>query len=304
MQYIVTGATGFVGKSFVSELLNKGEKVTALIRNRSKIPEEWKGIVRIIETDLQNLNEVRLEKQADSCFVHMAWEGTSGQDRADEKKQWENIKGIQSAIALAADLGCKRFVYTGSIMEYEAMKALTYDGFEPGSGMIYSTAKLAGDFLARIWCQKYHLEYVCVIISNIYGPGEKSERFLNTLIRKMIKDESIDLTQGDQLYDFIYITDAVQGIYQAAQKGENCNSYYLGNVTPQRLKDYILQTKKILGSKSILNFGSIAYGGIPLTWEEFDTTKLQAMGFTPEVSFEQGVLACRQQIQDEGMEIE
>ncbi len=45
MQYIVTGATGFVGKSFVSELLNKGEKVTALRRNRSKIPVEWKGIV-------------------------------------------------------------------------------------------------------------------------------------------------------------------------------------------------------------------------------------------------------------------
>lgn len=304
MQYIVTGATGFVGKSFVSELVKKGEKVTVLIRNRSKIPESWEGKVRVVEAELQNLKEIRPEKQEemrDSCFVHMAWEGTSGQDRADEKKQWENIKGIRNAVELAADLGCKRFVYTGSIMEYEAMKALTYDGFEPGGGMIYSTAKLAGDFLARIWCQKYQLEYVCVIISNIYGPGEKSERFLNTLIRKMIKNESIDLTQGDQLYDFIYITDAVQGIYLAAQKGESCNSYYLGNIAPQRLKDYILQTKRILGSKSILNFGSIVYGGVPLTWEEFETNKLQAMGFSPVVSFEQGVLACKKQIQDEGI---
>ena len=273
MHYIITGATGFVGKQLVLELLKQKEEVTVLVRDAAKIPKEWSDNVQVIKTDLHHFKEVKEEQIAgtsDRCFIHMAWEGTAGQLRADEQIQLSNIIGVHDAVELAARLKCKRFVYAGSIMEYEAMKALVHDGFEPGLGMIYSTAKLAADFMGRIWCKNYGLDYVCVIISNIFGPGEKSERFLNTLIRRMLHNESIDLTHGNQLYDFIYITDAVHGIYMVADKGEAYNSYYLGNPQARPLKEFIVRAKEVLQSACDLNFGAVPYSGVPLTWEEFD----------------------------------
>lgn len=306
MHYIVTGATGFVGKHLVPELLKNNEEVTVLVRDAEKIPSEWSDKVHVIETDLHHLKEVKeeqIEDPYDRCFIHMAWEGTAGQLRTDERIQLNNITGVHDAVELAARLKCKRFVYAGSIMEYEAMKALVSDGFEPGLGMIYSTAKLAGDFMARAWCKKFGLDYVCVIISNIYGPGEKSERFLNTLIRRMMRNESVDLTHGNQLYDFIYITDAVHGIYMAADKGKPYNSYYLGNPQPRRLKEFINKAKEVLQSTSDLKFGAVPYSGVALTWKEFDATKLQGIGFKPEIPFEQGILKCKKWIMQEEIEL-
>lgn len=299
MHYILTGATGFVGNNLVLELLKHKETVTVLVRDAARIPKEWSDNVQVIETDLKHLKQVKerqIDHRSDRCFIHMAWEGTSGQQRSDEQIQLTNIIGVHDAVELAAKLKCRRFVYAGSIMEYEAMKALVRDGFEPPLGMIYSTAKLAGDFMARIWCKQYGLDYVCVIISNIFGPGEKSERFLNTILRHMMHDESINLTHGNQLYDFIYITDAVRGIYMVADKGDNYNSYYLGNPKAKPLKEFVVRAKDVLQSASDLKFGAIPYSGVPLSWEEFDATKLYSIGFKPEISFEQGILECKKWI--------
>ena len=48
------------------------------------------------------------------------------------------------------------------------------------------------------------------MISNIYGPGELSPRLVNTSIRKMLKGEHCAFSAGEQIYDFIYITDAAK----------------------------------------------------------------------------------------------
>lgn len=299
MHYIVTGATGFVGLGFVSFLLAHGEEITVLVRNKDKIPTEWLHKVHIIETNMQRLPDLTIHglknAQAD-FFVHFAWAGTSGPERADEQLQLQNVMEVRNAVELAGHLKCKRFIFAGSIMEYDAMCLLTQDGFLPPKGIIYSSAKLLGDFWARVWCNQVRIEYECVIISNIYGPGEKSERFLNTLIRKMMKDDSIDLTSGEQLYDFIYITDAVAGIYLIINSGEAYSSYYLGNSKQYPLKKFILQAKEMLGSQAKLNFGVVPSNGTSFVWNETDMKKIEELGFKPKVSFEEGVIECQKAI--------
>lgn len=47
MRAIVTGATGFVGKWLVNELLQQNDDVTVIVRNRERIPEEWKVSLHI-----------------------------------------------------------------------------------------------------------------------------------------------------------------------------------------------------------------------------------------------------------------
>ena len=53
MKVIVTGASGFIGKSLIKELYKHDIEVIAIVRNRNKIPELGDSI-KIIEMDLSH----------------------------------------------------------------------------------------------------------------------------------------------------------------------------------------------------------------------------------------------------------
>ncbi len=306
MRAMVTGATGFVGKELVRELTDNGIDVVAMVRNRNRVPDEWIGDDRIgfVEGNLFELDKEawdgRDKKKVD-LFYHLGWYGTSGMERADIDGQLANVKGTCEAVRMAAALGCNTFINAGSIMEYEVIELMNSGDYAPGMGNIYSTAKLAADYMARTLANSLSVKYINVIISNIYGAGEKSARFLNTTLRKMIKDETIPLTHGNQLYDFIYITDAVEMIRIAGLSGTSNGKYYIGNSRPKPLKSFLISMKNILESNSELEFGRIPFNVPMLTYEEFDTYKVEReLGIMPKVSFEEGIIKMKEWVMKNG----
>lgn len=299
MKAIVTGASGFLGKWLVNELLNKGVIVIALVNSSSVIPSEWDN-----EHNLK-LHRIPLEKLSESertlsqykpieYFFHLAWSGTSGDLRYDNSLQISNIQYACDATRIAEYLACTKYINFGSIMEYDAAKMLALSTAEMGIGSIYSVSKMAADLMSRALASKMKLFYNNVIISNIYGPGEKSGRFVNTIIRKMLANEKIALTACNQKYDFIYVKDAINAILTVADLGTPGESYYIGNTTQMPLREYILQMRDILCSQSELEFGAIPLAGEPLTYQEFNTGKLEMeLGFKPSVSFKEGINKTR-----------
>ena len=303
MRAIITGATGFIGQWLVKELYQAGFDMTAIIRSLENVPDTWKGNIDIIKCDMiyyKELQKYHFQFDNYDYFFHLAWAGTSGMDRADYSLQLQNSYVACEAVSLAKRLSCRRFINLGSIMEYEAMAYVPRDGAEPLAGYMYSISKLTADLMAKTLAVRENIDYINIIISNIYGVGEKSARFLNQLLRKMISNQRIPLTTAEQLYDFIYVTDAVKGIVLAAQKGKSCSSYYIGNQTPRPLKQYILQAKEVLKSDSELAFGEVAFKGAALTYKEFDTHKLHGMGFKIEIPFKKGIQITGEWIKQEG----
>ncbi|EOS23232.1 hypothetical protein C806_02737 [Lachnospiraceae bacterium 3-1] len=292
MKIVVTGATGFVGQWLVNELLDQNDDVTILVRNKERIPKKWKGCVHMVEASMEQASG--LDKKEFPCgeadiFIHLAWAGASGLERADSQLQLQNVQFSCDMVKLAGKLHCSRFVNAGSIMEYEAMQYIPQEGAMPGMGNIYSTAKLAADFMGKATAINLGIEYINLIISNIYGAGEHSARFLNTTLRRMLNHEQIPLTHGKQLYDFIYASDAAKAIALAGKKGKGNTAYYIGNSRQYPLKDFVLQMKKVLGSKSELLFGKAPFQGAMLRYDEFDTGKLEELGYRTEIDFAKGV---------------
>lgn len=296
MRAVVTGATGFLGRQLVEELIAQKNEVTILVRDINKVPEKWASSVHVIEISLEELAKTDISifhNSTADLFFHMAWSGTSGNSRADISLQLDNVKYTCDAVKLAKKLNCSKFINAGSIMEYEVMQFIPKDDSKPGLGNIYSIAKLTADCMAKTLAMREEISYINVIISNIYGVGEKTPRFLNSTLRKMLKSERIPLTQGTQLYDFIYITDAAKAIVLAAQKGKTNHSYYIGNEFQQPLKDFVIKMKFVLNSKSELIFGEVPLQGAMLTYKEFDTKALSSLGFKPEISFDKGIQLTR-----------
>lgn len=291
MKIIVSGATGFIGRNLINELARNGHEVIALTSNK-EAPTVFPEYIHVVLCSMKNymsLEISELMKEAD-IFFHLAWAGTSGEKRYDLLLQTENIVATQNAVNLAFKCGCKRFIYAGSIMEFEAIQYIPVDGSEPGRGYIYSTSKIMADYIAKITSLQNKMEYVNLIISNVYGPGEVSKRFINVLLQDMLKNKTIDLTEGKQLYDFIYITDAIRAICEAGLNGKSNCSYYIGNVTPRPLKEFVEMAREVVGGSSKLQYGVISYKGTYLSFSEFDTEKLKnEFKFKPQVDFRDGI---------------
>lgn len=290
---IVTGASGFVGKALVKQLSINGYEVVAIIRDKNKSAEfnDLNNVSAVIcnLSDISNLKNL-IEKAAYSYFFHLAWEGTSGSEREDYYKQLQNVAYTCDTVKAANDLGCKRFIYAGSLMEYESIKYIPMSGSIPVKNYIYRTAKLTAHYMSKSLAVDLGIDFVIGTISNAYGEGEISARLINSTIRKLLNNEKISFTSGEQLYDFIYITDVAKAFIAIAEKGRAYGNYYIGNRAQRKLKDYLIDIKDCIDEDIKLGLGKIPFDGVSLDYTEFDTESLyEDTNFKCEVDFKEGV---------------
>lgn len=290
---IVSGANGFVGSAVCKELASRGVQVIAIIKDRHEKVDNITDIpaLRMIYCDLSNivdLPDLVSDRDIDA-FYHFAWAGSAGQLRGDFEVQINNIRYSCDAVNACAKLGCKRFVFASSIMEYEIADKMQTDE-TPDLNTLYSTAKIAADYMARTICGNLKIDYIRAVISNIYGPGETSPRLINSSIRKMLCGEHCAFTAGDQLYDFIYITDAAKIFALLGTNGKSNKTYYIGSLSPQPLKRYLQKIRNAIDPGIKIGLGEIPYSGNSVDYNIFDLQAvLEDTGYSPTVDFEDGI---------------
>lgn len=290
-QAVVTGANGFIGKMLVSALREQGYHVAALDLHFDAALREQVGVtcVNVSGGTVEQLRAALPEGDYD-CFFHLAWAGTSGPARADYEVQLDNVKLACQYVELCRDIGCRRFLYASSINEMETYEYLQSDGAEPGGGYIYGTGKLAAHLMAETVAYRCGVEFIPVIITNIYGVGEVSARMIYTSIRKLLNREHCSFTAGYQMYDFIYITDAIQSVLHVSEKGTPFHRYYIGSGHPRPLREFLLEMRDIVAPGAELGLGDLPFRGADISYAQFDLDKVERdTGYRNQVSFAEGI---------------
>ncbi len=287
---IVTGANGFLGSRLCKRLVERGTDVIAVVNgNHDDNIKNMKQV--IILHDDGNLTSLKNDERLSDVevFFHFGWTGSAGELRGDYRVQIKNIENTCKAVESCSQLGCKRFVYAASIMEYEAEMSMQSEQ-NIGINNIYSTAKLAADHMARILSDNLGIDYIRGVISNIYGPGEISPRFINTTIRKLLKKEHCSFSPGEQTYDFIYIDDAIEEFILLGEKGVNNRTYYIGSTNPGPLKEFIIKIGKAVDPDACLGIGELPFKGMSLDYGMFDVYAVKNdTGYVQKVPFEEGI---------------
>lgn len=290
---IVTGANGFVGTAVCRELTNQGVEVIAVVRHPD---EAVSGIanhngIRIVYSDLSDFGELPClipDRDVDT-FYHFAWVGSAGPLRGDAHVQLDNVEFTCDTVKACAGMGCARFVFASSITEYEIGAVMASEA-TPAINTLYCSAKLAADYMARTIAGSLGVGYIRAVISNIYGPGERSPRLVNTSLRKMLKGEPCAFSLGEQMYDFIYIEDAAKAFVAIGEKGKSNKTYYIGSQNPKPLKEFLLEMRDCVDPNIEINLGELPFDGLSLTYKEFDINAVKNdTGFVPEVSFKVGI---------------
>lgn len=290
---IVTGGNGFVGSALVHNLVQHNYEVTVILRaedsDASKLRHEN---IKFIYCDLKSLYKLEklCEKNTYDVFFHLAWDGVTGDRRYDTTLQMSNIQGTIDAVEVAKKLGCKRFVGAGSIMEDESLKLSESLGKPMPMQYLYGAAKLSAHLLSKTKAYDLNIDHVWPKITNTYGPGEISPRFINTTLRKINANEKLEFTSGTQNYDFVYIEDVAEAFRLIAEKGKNNTAYVIGSGHAQALRKYVENLHQTTASKQTLQFGDIPYMGVNLGLECFDASNLfEDTGYQPKVNFTEGI---------------
>lgn len=291
MKAIVTGANGFIGKTLVKALLENDYSVLALdIRFDDSLLSNPKVFcLNVLDKTIDEI-ENNIEKVPYDCFFHLAWAGTSGPVRADYNVQLNNVKLTCDYIKVCKNIGCKRFIYASSINEMETYEYLQSDDINPSGGYIYGTGKLAAHLMGETVAKMNEVEFIPVIITNIYGVGEKSARMIYTSIKKLLNNERCSFTSGHQMYDFIYLTDAINSIVEIAKKGRPFNRYYIGSGEPKPLREFLIKMRDIVNPSVEIGLGDIPFNGKDISYSQFDFKKVERdTGYRNKVSFEDGI---------------
>lgn len=282
---IVTGAYGFLGRGLVKELRQAGTEVFAvgLSRHRKRAFLE-NGVLFGAADEMDETDWERYGYGAD-VFYHLAWAGSAGEGRGNALLQAQNVKDTMGYLEIAKRLGCEKWVMAGTISSCEASRK-TEEGISPAKTDSYGWAKEAAWQMCRSAGENMKIIQGC--ITNIYGEGENSGRLVCHTIRQILEGKIPAFTEGKQLYDFLYISDAAAAFRLLGEKGKNGKNYLLGSNGVKPLRQWMEELLEVMEAEG--RFGVIPYEGPFLSKEDFDTKELEEdTGFSCKVSFREGI---------------
>ena len=291
MKAIVTGANGFVGSALTKKLLNEGIEVVGIDLSFANSRLEPHKLLRTVDLSIDNIAQLKdvLKGEQFDLFYHFAWVGSAGPLRSDERVQTTNALWTVDCLKVAKELGCKKFICAGSIMEFEVHDVMYAQESKPQPAYIYGVGKVLAHELSKPIANQIGIDLVWAYITNAYGVGEKSPRFINTTLRKIINNEPLEFTSGTQNYDFIYIDDVANAFYLLGLHGKANKGYMIGSGHARPLKEFIKEMCDANAGDNKPLFGNVPYTGVSTPLETFSIKELENdCGFSAKVSFAEG----------------
>lgn len=292
-QVLVTGATGYIGRNVVRELLARGIRVIAIAHQDTPVGLPEHPLLRYYGCNLSEIATLpdRLKGETIDCVYHFAWAGTEGAARADVAIQLQNVQWAIDMMRITQDLGCKRFIGVGTITKNEVLNTMTLQGVGLRPVATYGSAKIATQAMGLALAGELGLDFIWVDLANVYGVGDLSNTFIAATLRKILKGEDLKFSPGTQNYDFVYIDDVARGFVAIGENGKPLAHYLIGSSHPKPLKDFILEIKSTVAPDQDFQIGAFpAVKGAELSLDYFDcSTTEQDTGFRAQVPFAEGI---------------
>ncbi len=225
-------------------------------------------------------------------IFHLAWWGGNSRKFVnDPAAVYENIPGTLELVRMAYQVDCKTLIFFGSSVEYGTYRipVRETDVVDPKS--LYGVSKYTSMVLVEALCRLWGLRFCGVRPFWIYGPMDDDLRMIPSVIQQLLAGKRPKVTAGEQLWDFLYVEDAVNALTLIMAKKDARGIFNLGSGAPRKLKHVICLMREYIDPELEIGFGEIPYAPDQIMHLEADISRLRAAtGWAPKVSLEDGLL--------------
>lgn len=287
---VISGGGSFIARHFVKKLdINKYD-IVLVMRN---IPEEKLQIegIRYIALDMEEYRE--FDRYIDRCdyYLPFTWAGTRREDRNNQEINEKSYCCILASIkTLIEKCGCTKVIIPGTFSEYK-------NEYVPINETTVSKPELAyGKYKYQLYqdvsalCKENGISYIEARLFSVYGPDDGESKMINSILKKMIKNEKIAVTKSEHIWDFIHVDDVAEAFLKLMESEVESGCYNVATMDHRTLKSYFEEMKKLAGSSSRLLYGAIPYEDDQIPHVICDTRKiLRSVNWKPRISFEKGI---------------
>ncbi|TMI13705.1 NAD-dependent epimerase/dehydratase family protein [Candidatus Bathyarchaeota archaeon] len=306
LRVLVTGGCGFIGSHITQSLSNKGAQVIAFDNFSSGYRENLEGLsgdVRIIQGDIMDYRKLSRACKGLDVISHQAAQLEITKALADPITDLKvNTEGTLNVFRAAVENGIRKIIYASSAGVYGEARTLPQTEEHPTDpNWPYGVSKLAGEKYADIYSKYYGIEISCLRYGIVYGPREWYGRVLTLFLRRALEGKPPVLWGGDQIRDFIFVTDVVDFHNRLLEESDRAVGVFnVGSgqgTTIRNLAELVVETyhleepkyedtgegemsKEVKGRKRL---------PLELKRMVLDNSKAKKLGWRPEVSLIEGI---------------
>lgn len=235
MNCLVTGGAGFIGSNLVDKLIELGHKVICIDNESAECHDQfyWNPKANNYKYDICDYEKIAPLFNGIDYVFHIASDARIQPAILNPRKSIEsNAVGTANVIELSRINKVKRFIYSSTSSAYGKKAILPNTETQPSDPLTpYSTAKVFGENLARVYYNLYGLETISLRYFNVYGDRQPLKGQYAPVIGLFLKQhkEGKPLTvvgDGSQRRDFTHISDVVQANILASEIKDGFGEVY------------------------------------------------------------------------------
>jgi dTDP-glucose 4,6-dehydratase len=311
MRLLVAGGAGFIGSHFIRHCLQvfpdwtvvNFDKLTYAGNPENLADLEGDPRYSFVRGDICDADRVKETLRGCQALVNFAAE--THVDRSilgPDSFLRTDVFGMFVLLEACTELGVERFV---QISTDEVYGPIEEGCFSETSALAprnpYSASKAAGDLLALSYWHTHGFPVLVTRGCNTYGPNQYPEKLIPLFVTNALEDKPLPLYgDGQQMREWIYVTDHVEAIALVLVKGKPGEVYNIG--TGERLTNLDI-TRRLLRE---LRKGEdlIAYVDDRPGHDHryaLESEKIRSLGWAPRHSFDQGLkIAANWYLQNRG----
>ena len=289
MKVLITGGSGFIGSHLAKYLVKDNQSVEIIVRPTSNIEifQEIRKKIIIYKHDGTSENMMSILKESKPDIVcHLA--SISIYDH--------NIETIDSLIKSNILFGSQliecmvknniyRLIITGTFWQH-------YENKNNNPTCLYAATKQAFENIIKFYTETTDLNVITLKLFDTYGPNDPRNKLFNFLKESINKNQTINMTPGDQLIDIVYISDIIDAYIVSIERllsdnNQKHEKFAISSNNPIPLKSLIEKYLQITNKKADIIWGRKEYRKreVMVPWN----TGKPLPDWSPKVSIEEGI---------------
>lgn len=270
MNFLISGTNGYLGSRLTNALEAAGHRVIRILRT----PQPSVDSISAEEIQARKIMSVPVD-----FVIHCATcYGRNGESDA-EIAQCNVMYGL-SLLEFASINRISYFINIGTSL--------------PEDINTYAFTKAHFCEWGKFYAQQHKINFIHLLLEHFYGLAENAEQnFIAMVIHCLLLNKSeLALTAGEQIRDFIYVSDVINAIQTVIAHADECHGFNIipvGSGIGYRIKDVVTMIHQLTESRTVLHFGALEYRQNELMYSCADISILKKWGWSPEITLCDGL---------------